>query len=202
VTVVGELVALLEIFTFAPVTAPALVGENVTVSVAVCPGVSIMPFETPLALNPAPVTVTPDTVMVEFPVFVRIDESWLELFTFTVPKLKLVGFADSTFVAAIAVPVKLIVNGEGVPFVDSVIDPLTGVVEVGVKTALNDTLPPAAIVVDVVRPVIDIPVPVTEMFENVSVAVPLLVSVMGCELLLPTTTFVKVALVGEAEICG
>jgi hypothetical protein len=50
-------VALLAIVTLAPVPAlPALLGENVTVSVVDCPGVRIAPPETPLELKPAPVT--------------------------------------------------------------------------------------------------------------------------------------------------
>lgn len=56
-TVAGEFVALLAIVTLAPVPAlPALLGENVTVSVVDCPGVRIAPPETPLELKPAPVT--------------------------------------------------------------------------------------------------------------------------------------------------
>jgi hypothetical protein len=158
-------------------------------------------FETPLALNPAPVTVTVEIVMLEFPLFVSVDVSWLELLTFTVPKLKLVGFAASSRVAATPVPLRLIVNGEGVPLVVSVTDPLMVVAEVGVKMALNVALPPAAIVVDVVSPVMLIPVPDVTMFENVRVALPLFRNVTGCELLLPTTTLEKATLVGDAAIC-
>jgi hypothetical protein len=72
--------------------------------------------------------------------------------------------------------------------------------EVGVKTALNVVLAPAAIVVDVEIPVTLNPElePVTETCEKVSVVLPLFFSVMGCELLFPTATFVKLALVGLA----
>jgi hypothetical protein len=75
VIVVGEPVALLAMLTLAPFTAPGVVGANVTVSVADCPGVSIVPFDTPLALKPAPATVTLETVMFEFPLFVSVAES-------------------------------------------------------------------------------------------------------------------------------
>jgi len=200
VIVVGEPVALLAMLTLAPFTAPGVLGANVTVSVADCPGVSIVPFDTPLALKPAPVTVTPETVMFEFPLLVSVVESWIELFTFTVPKLKLVGLAAKICVAETPVPLTLIVIGEGVPFVVSLIVPLTVAVEVGVKTALNAMLPPASIVVAVDNPVMVIPVPVTVIFENLSVALPLFRSVTGCELLFPTTTFAKATLVGEAAI--
>src|SRR5271169_4734491 len=100
------------------------------------------------------------------------------------------------------VPLRSIVNGDGVPFVVSVMDPLTAVAVVGVKTALKFMLPPAAIVVEVVSPLIVIPVPDTAMFENESVAFPLFFSVIGCELLLPTFTLLNATLDGEAEICA
>jgi hypothetical protein len=202
VTVVGEPVALLATLTLAPVTAPATVGANVTVSVAVCPGDRIVLLATPLALNPAPVTVTLEMVTLEFPLFVNVEVCWLELFTFIVPKLKLAGLAPKIRVAATPVPVRLMVNGEGVPFVVSLTLPLMVVAEVGVKIALNVRLPPAAIVEDVVSPVTLMPVPAMTMLENVSVALPLLCSVIGCELLFPTTTFEKAMLVGDAEICA
>jgi len=38
--------------------------------------------------------------------------------------------------------------------------------------------------------------------ENVRVALPLFLSVIGCELLLPTVTVPKLTLVGLAAICG
>jgi hypothetical protein len=96
----------------------------------------------------------------------------------------------------------VITSGEGVPFVVNVIDPLMAVVEVGVKIALKTALPPAAIVVDVESPVWLIPVPATVICENVSAALPLFCSVMGCELLVPMTTLPKATLLGVAEICG
>ena len=151
--VVGELVALLVIATFAPLTAPGVVGANVTVRVADCPGVSTVPFEMPLALKPAPVSATLEIVIFEFPLLVSnvVKDELLPSFTF--PKLKVVGFAPSDKVAAAPVPDRLITSGEGVPFVVSVMLPLTVVAEEGVKTALKVVLPPAAIVVDVERPV-------------------------------------------------
>ena len=112
-----------------------------------------MPLGMPLALNPAPVTVTPEIVMFELPLLV-IDVVSEELLpSLTLPKLKLVGLAPSKKVAADPVPDKLITSGEGVPLVVRVMLPVTVVAEDGVKTALKVVLPPAAIVVDVERPV-------------------------------------------------
>jgi hypothetical protein len=68
--VVGEPVALLATLTFAPVTAPPFVGENVTVRVTDCPGIRTVPFDTPLTENPAPVVATAEIVMFELPLFV------------------------------------------------------------------------------------------------------------------------------------
>ena len=44
--------------------------------------------------------------------------------------------------------------------------------------------------------------PVTLICENVSVALPAFVSIIGCELLFPSVTVPKLTLVGLAEICG
>lgn len=73
-------------------------------------GVKIVPFETPLALNPAPVTVTVEMVTFEFPLFVSVVVIKLVPFTLTVPKLKLVGFATTRRVAATPVPLNGIVS--------------------------------------------------------------------------------------------
>jgi len=160
-TTAGELVALLAMLTLAPATAPAVVGANVTVSVADWPGVSTVPFETPLALNPAPVTVTPEIVRFEFPLFVSDVVSELVLPSLTFPKDRLAGLAPSSKVAADPVPDRLITSGEGVPFVVNVTEPFTVVADDGVKMTLKLALPPAAIVVDVLRPDWLKPVPAT-----------------------------------------
>jgi len=96
----GELAALLAMLTFAPVTGPPEVGANVTVNVADCPGVSVVPFGIPLALNAAPVTVTPEIVMFEFPLFVKEVVSELLPASSTPPKARLVALAPRTALAA------------------------------------------------------------------------------------------------------
>jgi hypothetical protein len=173
--VVGEPVALLATCTLALVTAPPAVGANVTVSVADCPGVRIVPFETPLALNSA-LAVTPETVMLEFPLFVSVVVSGLELFTFTVPKFRLAGLAAKIRVAATPIPLKLIVTDEGALLVVRTMEPVALVVETGVKIAFSVALAPAAIVVDVVIPELLKPEadPVVLTCENVRSALPAL----------------------------
>jgi len=186
----------------APVTAPGAVGTNDTVRVADCPGMRTVPLGMPLALNPVPVTFTLEIVMLPFPLLVMdvVSEELLPSFTF--PKLRVEGLAPSDKVAVAPMPDRLITSGEGVPFVVSVMLPVTVAADDGVKTALKVALPPAAIVVDVERPVSVKPVPDTVTCENVRVAFPVFSSVIVCELLVPTVTVPKVTLVGLAEIVG
>ena len=117
----------------------------------------------------------------------------------TFPKLRLAGDALRVCVAAVPVPATLIVSCAGEPFVVSVIDPLDEVADVGVNTALKFRVPPAATVLDVLIPETLKPDPVTLTCEKVSVAVPVFVSVITLELLLPTTTLPKLTLVGLTE---
>ena len=177
--------------TLAPVALPALLGENVTINAVDCPGIRIVPPETPPALKPAPLTLTLDMLMLEFPVFVSVELNVLLLPWATVLKFKLLGLKPSDACAAEPVPVTPITNGEGTPFVTSVMEPLTAEFELGANTALNVTLEFGAIVVDVESPVKLTPVPLAANCENVSVALPLFLSVIGCEFLFPTTTFPK-----------
>jgi hypothetical protein len=83
----GEFVALLATDTL-PAALPDAAGAKVAVKVAVCPGLRISPEETPLALKPAPETVTFETVTLELPAFVSVTDCVLLLDTFTLPKLK------------------------------------------------------------------------------------------------------------------
>src|SRR5450631_3885683 len=82
----GEFAALLTTETL-PVMLPAAAGAKVAVKVAVCPAARMTP-ETPVALKPAPETVTFEIVTLEFPAFVSVTAWVLLLDTFTLPKLK------------------------------------------------------------------------------------------------------------------
>ena len=70
---------------------------------ALCPGASTWPDDTPLTPNPAPLTLSPERVTLPFPAFVRVACSVAELPTFTLPKLKLLGFIESNKVGALTV---------------------------------------------------------------------------------------------------
>ncbi len=88
------------------------------------------------------------------------------------------------------------------PFVVSVIEPLTAPDDAGSNVALKLALAPAAIVVDVLSPVWPNPVPVTLICENVSVVFPLFFNVIGCEFVFPIVTAPNATLDGVAEICA
>jgi hypothetical protein len=91
---VGEFVALLRTVT-APVTLPAAAGVNEIFNTIDWVGVRTVPGAIPLAANPAPVTVTPEIVTFEFPLFTSVELSELLMPMVTFPKLKLVGLALS-----------------------------------------------------------------------------------------------------------
>jgi hypothetical protein len=162
----------------------------------------VVPALTPLGLKPAPVALTPEMVAFAFPLFVRVTLSDSVLPSFTFPKLKPVGFAPSSTLAATPVPAKAIVSGEFGTLLASVTDPEALPEEEGVKTALNVALFPAAMVNGALNPEVLKPVPITVACEIVRLALPAFESVMVCELLLPTTTLPNVALDGVAAICA
>jgi hypothetical protein len=76
-----------------PLIAPAAVGANLTVNVALCPPLSVNGVVIPLTLIPVPVIPTWETEMLDPPVLVMVSESDPVLPTFTLPKLRLVGLA-------------------------------------------------------------------------------------------------------------
>jgi hypothetical protein len=197
----GELVALL-VMLMLPLALPVAVGEKVVVRLADWPAVNVAPAATPFAVNPVPETVTFDTVTLEFPLFVSVTFNELLLFTVTLPKLKLVGFAPSKYVALAPVPLRGITRGEFGALLTREIEPLALPALVGAKSTLRVALFPAAIVVGTVRPLMLKPVPDALACEIVVLALPLFDRVIVCELLLPMTTFPKLTLDGIAESCG
>jgi hypothetical protein len=149
-----------------------------------------------------PAAFTAEMVSFAFPLFVRVTLSELLVPSFTFPKLKLVGFAPSSTLAATPLPPNAIVSGEVGALLASVTDPETPPDVDGVKTALNVAVFPAATVSGALNPEVLKPVPVTATCEIVRLALPAFETVMVCELLLPTTTLPKAALDGAAAICA
>src|SRR3981081_1233361 len=97
----------------------------------------MVPDVTPLVLNPAPVTVTPEIVTLELPEFVSVTLNELVLPAFTFPKFKLVGFVPSRKVGATPVPLKEMASGDPGALLTSEIEPLTLPEVPGGKTALT-----------------------------------------------------------------
>src|SRR5260370_885178 len=156
---------------------------------------------TPLALKPAPVTVTPEMVTLEFPLLVSVTGNPLLPPTFTLPKLRLVGLAPSRNVAATPVPLSAIVRGEPGALLVIEAVPLALPAVVGENVVLKEVLCPGLRVSGAVIPLMVNPVPEALAAEMATLAVPELVNVTVCDPLLPTRTFPKLTLAGLAASC-
>ena len=186
----------------APIALPAAVGANATFSVAVCPGVKVMPLLAPLTEYPAPVTLTPEMLTFAFPAFVSVALKKLLLPTNTLPKSSALVFDTSSAVAAVVLPFTEITSGEFGASLVSEIDPVMFPAVVGANTTLNVVLWPAAMLAGNVSPVWLKPAPLTAICEIVTAPVPPLDNAIVCELLEPTLMFGKLALLGAAASCG
>jgi hypothetical protein len=140
---VGEVVALLVTVTL-PLICSAFFGANVTFNVADCVGAMVVPFRPPPALASIPVTEIPDTVTLEFPVFVRFTGSVRALPTFSVPKFRFTGAVEIVRVAGIPVPLSLITTGGADPAVVIVTEPFAALPPVGVYRSVKPGCLPRA----------------------------------------------------------
>jgi hypothetical protein len=199
--VAGEFVALLAIVTV-PLTAPAFVGENSTVTVADWFGANTSPEVRPLALKPVPDELTLEMVTLAFPLLVTVALNVLLLPTFTFPNARLEVLSPSSLVAVTPVPLNAMTVGEFGALLTIVTEPLTEPAEVGPNTTLNVVLLPAATDKGALIPVILKPVPATATEEMAREAFPPFERVIVCELLVPVLTFPKLALPGVAVICA
>jgi hypothetical protein len=91
--VAGELVALLVTVT-PPLKLPLAVGANATSNEVDCPALNVM-GDSPLTVNPLPVTLSFDTETLPVPVFVRVTVFVVLVPAATLPKLNEVGEAES-----------------------------------------------------------------------------------------------------------
>jgi len=174
----GEFVALLATLTL-PDTPPGAVGAKRTFSVAAWLGVSVVPAFTPLALNPSPDGVTPEMVTFEFPLLVKVTLNVVLVPSFTFPKVKLVWFASSRWVAATPVPLRLMLTGvlEALLRIEMFPDALPG--EVGEKETVTVALLPGLRFRGTVTPLILNCAPVRVSCVTVSVSVPVFVTMMA-----------------------
>jgi hypothetical protein len=127
----------LEAITMLPLAAPAVVGANVPVTVALAPAAICPPALSPLALNPVPAAVTVPIVTVALPEFVKVNDCWLDWPTATLLKLKLPGFEPSELPLVTALPVRASVCGDPVALSVKTTLPVEPLVDVGVNVTLN-----------------------------------------------------------------
>ena len=132
----------------------------------------MVPALTPLALKQVPVTLTLEMITFVFPLFVRATLSELVVPSFTFPKLKMVGFAPSSTLAATQVPLDAISVGELGALLANEMLPLAPPAEDGVKLAESVTLWPKLSVVGEDNPTMAKPEPEIVAEEIVMLAAP------------------------------
>jgi hypothetical protein len=177
-----------------PLTAPVLVGANATLNVMFAPAAMVVGSERPVELNPVPVTLAAVMVTLALPLFDNVTVWELLLPVITLPKLTLEGFADNC--GATPVPLNTMPAGEPGALLVSEMLPETFPVVVGANFAVNEVLPPAAIVAGIVRPEMLKPAPEVVACVITVLALPGLVNVIVAVVLLPTPTLLKFTLVG------
>lgn len=140
----GELVALLARVTF-PVTLPVVVGANTTPKFADWPAAMVAP-DTPLVtLKPLPLTVIPETVTLELPVFLTATSRILDTPTISLPKLRLEVDNEIVRVDRLPLPLKAIVCVGFVALLLMVITPVTLAVVAGENVTVKFIVMPGAI---------------------------------------------------------
>jgi hypothetical protein len=199
VIVAGEFVALLATVTL-PVRLPAAAGENVTSSVALCPGARIRPVETPLAVKPGPARVILEIVTFEVPAFESVTPIVLLPPADTVPKLRLVELASSRAAATTAIPLTLTVAGELEALLMTDTAPDAAPMLLGEKTTLRFACWPAAIVIGNEAPVIVNTLPETLACVTTRLDPPSLDTVTDWEEVPLTATWPNVIEDGDTEI--
>ena len=141
-----------------PLAAPAAVGTNETLKVALCPPFKVSGVVIPLTLKPVPVIATCVTEIVVVPVFVIVS-GWVPVLpTFTLPKLRLVGLLASE-PGVTPVPETGMTNFGLVAVEVTVTPPLAAPAVVGTKDTVKVALCPPSSVNGVAIPLTLKPVP-------------------------------------------
>jgi hypothetical protein len=136
-----------------PLTAPATVGANETLKVALCPEVRVTGVVMPVRLKPEPLAATCEIVTLPLPVLVTVSERVCLLPTATLPKLRLVGFEVSVPETAAPVPESGMFNVGFDAFEVTATLPLTAPAAVGANETLKVALCPEVSVTGAVIPV-------------------------------------------------
>ncbi len=180
----------------APVTAPAVVGANLTVSVSVCLGFSVTGKVDPDTVKPVPLMLAELTFTAAVPLEVSVTVCVGDDPTATLPKVRLLGLTVSR-VDVVPVPLKLT---EVVGFVDDVLlivnAPVTAPAVVGANFTVSVSVCLGFSVTGKVDPETEKPEPPIVAELTFTAAVPLDVSVTVCVGLDPTATLPKLKLLG------
>jgi hypothetical protein len=194
----GESAALLIIVTF-PFTLPIVFGAKNTFNTADWPAAMVAP-ESPLAaLKPVPLTVTADTVTLEFPVFLTVTPSSLLPPSASLPKFRLELDNERFLAVVVPVPLMLIVNVGSLPLFLMTMFPVTPPVLVGANVMVKLIVCPEPSQSGIYRSLILNSLPLKVALDITNVALPLFFSWMTCEFFVPTATDPKFALVAVAE---
>jgi hypothetical protein len=132
----------LEVMLRLPLAAPAAVGLNNTENEVLWPAVNVTGKDNPLKLNPVPLALAAEIVMLVPPLLVSVPESDFDVPIWMFPKLKLVGF-DANWPGATPVPERGMERVGLLALELMVSVPLAAPVADGVKMALNVALWPA-----------------------------------------------------------
>jgi hypothetical protein len=173
-----------EVMLTLPLAAPLVVGEKSTLNDVLWPAVKVKGKDRPLKLNPLPLAVAAEIVRLEPPVLVSVLDKLVLLPTWTLPKARLVGLAVSV-PCVTPVPDSAMLKLGFEAFEAMLTLPLAAPLVVGEKSTVNDVLWPAVNVKGKDRPLRLNPVPLVAA-EIVTVDPPVLVSVSGKLVLLPT----------------
>jgi len=175
-----------ELIVSVPLAAPAAVGANITLNVALCPAVIVAGRLGPVKLNPLPLADALETVTLTPPVLVIVTGTVLLVPTVTFPKLTLLGFAVSE-PAARPVPDNEMLSGELDPSDTMATEPLTAPALAGIKFTVKVTLWFAFRVTGRLSPLIEKPAPLAVACEMLTADPPVLVRVSDLLLVAPTT---------------
>jgi hypothetical protein len=195
-TTSGELGALFTSVTL-PVMLPATAGVNPRVKLEEPPGATVSGNVRPVRLKPVPASAACVTLRFAVPVFLIVSSWELLTPTVTLPKLALAGVTE--ICCCTPVPLSAIVAGEFVALLTTLMFPAALPAVAGAKLTVRVKLCPAARVTAPEHPLTLNPAPLIAACEMVTLPVPLFVSVIVCEALLPTRALPKLRLLALAD---
>lgn len=145
------MVALLVTVTL-PVTLPTAAGAKMTLKEVLCPAATVTGNPIEDRLKPVPLAVTCEMVTLAFPVLLIVTVCVALVPVVRLPKLKELGFAESSKVDATPVPLREMLRAGFVALSVSAILPATLPADAGAKATLNEDDPPGAMESGVVSP--------------------------------------------------